>query len=78
MKTTLLLPDDILNAARSYAQGIGVSMSELCVRALRVYLKKKQSANLVNQINAVCDRVDTSLDPAILAMQAWSLPKEDW
>ena len=38
----------------------------------------KDDAWITNEINKVCAEVDTSLDPALYAMQWASLPKEDW
>lgn len=39
---------------------------------------KRDDAWVTDKLNKVCVEVDTSLDPAIYAMQWASLPKEDW
>ena len=37
-----------------------------------------RDAKMVESINIICSEVDTSLDPAISAMQRTWLSKEDW
>ena len=38
----------------------------------------QEDAWITRAVNKVCAEVDTSLDPAISAMQRTWLPKEDW
>ena len=38
----------------------------------------QDDAWITENLNEVCAEVDTSLDPALAAMQWASLPKEDW
>lgn len=78
MNTAISIPDDMVEPARQLAQYAGVTMNELCVVALQGYLKRRRKHSVTAKINAVCDQVDTSLDPIIQSMQALSIPKEEW
>jgi len=78
MNTAISIPDDMVEPARQLAQHAGVTINELCVVALRDYLKRRRKHLITAKINAVCEQVDTSLDPVMRTMQTLSIPKEEW
>jgi hypothetical protein len=78
MKTAIAIPEDMVEPARELAQRAGVTVNELCIYALREYLERRRKNAVTAKINAVCDQVDTSLDPVIQSMQAASISKEKW
>ena len=76
MKTAFLIPDDIVEPTQQLAQHAGVTINESCIFALREYVERRRKHTITARINAVCDQVDTSLDPLIQSMQALSIPKD--
>lgn len=78
MNTAIAIPDDIVEPTQQLAQHAGVTINELCIFALREYVERRRKHTITARINAVCDQVDTRLDPVIQSMQALSIPKEEW
>ncbi len=78
MNTAIAIPDDIVEPTQQLAQHAGVTINELCIFALREYVERRRKHTITARINAVCDQVDTHLDPVIHTMQALSIPKEEW
>lgn len=78
MKTAISLPDSVFEAAESIAQQLGVSRSELYVKALNSYIRKYNKEKMLTQLNEVYAEEDSTLDPALAAMQAAALPYEEW
>lgn len=78
MKTAISLPDSVFEAAESIAQQLGVSRSELYVKALNSYIRKYNKEKMLAQLNEVYAEEDSTLDPALAAMQAAALPYEEW
>jgi metal-responsive CopG/Arc/MetJ family transcriptional regulator len=79
MKTAISLPDNIFHAAEQLAKQLGVSRSELYRTALEHYLAEQNSRTaLLENINKVCDEVDTSLDPELKAYTRRTLAKTEW
>jgi hypothetical protein len=78
MKTAILIPEDIVEPVQELTQHTGITINELCIFALREYLERRRKRTVTAKINAVCDKVDTGLDPVIHTMQALSIPKEEW
>lgn len=78
MKTAVSIRDNIFQNAEKYAKKTKVSRSQLYSDALEEYLAKRDEADLIARINAVCEEVDTSLDPFWKKAQARILEKEEW
>ncbi|MCL4859159.1 MAG: ribbon-helix-helix protein, CopG family [Caldilineaceae bacterium] len=56
----------------------GMSRSQLFAVALREYLAAHAHEGLTERINAVCEKVDTALDPALRRSQLGLLHREEW
>ena len=69
MKTAVSLPDDTFRRADLAAHRLGVSRSELYVRALEAYLGPPSDDELTARFDAVYTDVASSLDPALAAAQ---------
>jgi metal-responsive CopG/Arc/MetJ family transcriptional regulator len=78
MKTAVSIRDNIFQNAEKYAKKTKVSRSQLYSDALEEYLAKRSEADLIARINAVCEEVDTSLDPAIRNYQSRIIKREKW
>jgi len=78
MKTAISLPDRTFRAAERLAKQLKLSRSELYARAIQQYLNDHDRQELIKRMNAVCEKVDTSLDPALRAAQARAVGPEEW
>ena len=78
MKTAISLPDALFEAAERLAERLGLSRSELYAKALAALLSRHSEKETTEKLNALFDKEESKLDPALTAMQLSSLPKEDW
>lgn len=70
MKTAVSIPDEIFGEAEKLADELGLSRSALYARALDELLREHRESELLAEINAVCARVDTALDPRLGRIEA--------
>ncbi len=78
MKTAISIPDQVFNAAEQIAEQLGVSRSELYVRAIRQYLDQYRRDSVTEKLNEIYEQEDSSLDSTIENIQHLSLEKEKW
>ncbi len=78
MKTAVSIKDRIFEEAEKYVKKAKISRSQLYSDALEEYLERRSKEDLIAQINAVCEEVDTSLDPAVKKYQSRIINKEKW
>lgn len=78
MKTAISIPDTIFEQAEAVAKELQMSRSELYTTALREFISEKQSAHITERLNEVYEAESSSLDPALVRLQASSLPREEW
>jgi len=78
MKTAVSLPNPLFEAADQLAKRLGVSRSELYARAIAEYLKSRRSEGITEALNRVYREEPSNLDPVIAAIQAASLPRDEW
>jgi metal-responsive CopG/Arc/MetJ family transcriptional regulator len=78
MKTAISLPDSLFQAADQFAKQRGVSRSELYATAIEEYLQAHRDEAITQALNRVYGEDDSSLDPALAALQAAALPRDDW
>ena len=76
MKTAVSIRDKIFQEAGKYAKKAKISRSQLYSDAVEEYLSKRNEVDLIARINAVCEEVDTSLDPVIKAYQSRAIKRE--
>ena len=69
MKTDVLLPDEVFEAAEHFAKERGLTRGDLYTQALEAFLQSNEIDPLTEAINRVADRVDTCLDPALKRLQ---------
>jgi len=78
MKTAISLPDSLFEEAESLAQQLGLSLSELCTKALQDYLKKYDREQILLKLNQVYGQQSTEVDSVMAKMQFISLSNDDW
>lgn len=78
MKTAISLPDSVFQEAEDLAKRLGISRSELYVKALTHYLRSCNEKRITEKLNEIYAVEDSSLDPVMAKIQALSVPKEDW
>jgi metal-responsive CopG/Arc/MetJ family transcriptional regulator len=78
MKTAISIPDSIFQAAENLAQRLGLSRSELYVKAMNEYLNSHKNQNVTKKLNEVYASNDSTIDNDVLSMQIRSIPKENW
>ena len=78
MKTAISVRDNLFERVESYAKKHKLSRSQVFAEAVEEYLSKRDEQILIDQINAVCAEVDTSLDPAIRFYQSRVIKREKW
>ena len=78
MKTAISIPDELFEEAEEVASRLGLSRSQLYVMAIAAYLKARRKEDVIRKLDEVYGDVSSALDPHLAAMQAASLPAEDW
>jgi len=78
MKTAISIPDPIFREAEELAARLGLSRSELYVRAIKRYLERRRTSKVTEALDAIYGDVESNLDPALATLQARSLPGRDW
>jgi metal-responsive CopG/Arc/MetJ family transcriptional regulator len=78
MKTAISIPDELFESAERFAQRQGMSRSELYAMALRHYLQEHRSEGITERLDEIYSTEAEALDPAIIRLQAQSLPKDTW
>ncbi len=81
MTTAISISDAVFETAEQFAQKNGISRNELYEMALNQYLNARQEstdAEMLAQFNAVYETEPSGLDPLFVAIQARSLPQEEW
>ena len=79
MKTAISLPDPLFKSAEALAHRLGVSRSELFAKAVAEFIAQHDQARLTERLNAAyADAADAPPDLALAALQARSLPRDQW
>jgi metal-responsive CopG/Arc/MetJ family transcriptional regulator len=78
MDVAVSIPDPVFAAAEDAATRLAVSRSELYTKAIESFLRTCSKPTITDQINRVCEKVDTSMDPVLLEMSLRSIEPENW
>ncbi|HEY3356452.1 MAG TPA: hypothetical protein VGQ83_24590 [Polyangia bacterium] len=78
MKTAISIPDAVFEAAERTAKRLGMSRSQLYAEAVADYVKRHRALGVREALDAVYAVEPSGLDRDLAAMQAASLPREDW
>ena len=78
MKTAISVPDEVFELSEKLAKKLKVSRSRIFAMGVKKLAEEHDDDVLIARINAVCDEVDTSLDPAIRQYQSRILREKKW
>jgi hypothetical protein len=78
MKTAISVPNDVFELSEKLAKKLKVSRSKIFAMGVKKLAEEYDEEELVANINSVCEKVDTSVDPVLFEMAMLSLPKEEW
>ncbi len=78
MKTAISVPQDIFELSEKLAKKLKISRSAVYALGIEQLNKELERDAITKRINEVCEKVDTSLDPAVRAYTARRLGKGEW
>ena len=78
MKTAISVPDKIYASAERLAKRMKKSRSQVYSEAMAEYVARHEPDTVTEQINAVCDEVDTRPDPFVTEAARRILAGTDW
>ena len=78
MKTAISVPNDVFELSERLAKKLKVSRSRIFAMGVKKLGEEYDEEDIIARINAVCEEVDTSLDPFWKEMQSRTLPKDKW
>jgi hypothetical protein len=80
MKTSISLPDTLLQAAEQLAKRMGISRSQLFQRAVAEFLRQHQQEGVTEALDRVYGPggAVARLDPLLEQLQLASLPEDEW
>lgn len=78
MKTAISVPEDVFKLSEKLAKKLKVSRSAVFAMGVKKLAEEHDEAEIIAQINRVCEKVDTSLDPAVRQYQNRMPRREKW
>lgn len=78
MKTAISVPNEIFELSEKLAKKLKVSRSKIFSMGVEKLAEEYNEEEIIKNINRVCEKVDTSVDPALFKMAMLSLPKDEW
>lgn len=78
MKTAISVPNEVFELSEKLAKKLNVSRSKIFAMGVQKLAEDYNEEDLIANINEVCEKVDTSVDPVLFKMALMSLPKEEW
>jgi hypothetical protein len=77
VKTAISLPDSLFEEAERVAARLGLSRSELYVRAIMRFVREHSGDAITEAINRVVGKVGPTMDPMLARLQAASLAVDE-
>ncbi len=78
MKTAISINEELFESAERFAREQGMSRSELYATALLHYLEERRGERITERLDEIYGAEHENLDPALIHVQAQSLPEDDW
>lgn len=79
MKTAISIPDKIFNSAENLAKRLGLSRSELYVRAISDYLETHSGQQVTETLNEIYAEPENQVfDEGFVQAQISSVDKDEW
>ncbi len=78
MKTAISVPNEVFELSERLAKKFKVSRSKIFAMGVKKLGEEHDEEEIIANINKVCEKVDTSIDPILFKMVMLSLPKDEW
>ncbi len=78
MKTAISVPNEVFELSERLAKKFKVSRSKIFAMGVKKLGEEHDEEEIIANINKVCEKVDTSIDPILFKMAMLSLPKDEW
>ncbi|MEO8073141.1 MAG: hypothetical protein ABI686_07815 [Acidobacteriota bacterium] len=78
MKTAISVSDEVFQLSEKLAKQLKVSRSKIFAMGVEKLAEEYDEEDIIARINAVCEKVDTSLDPAIKNYQSRVIQRDKW
>ena len=78
MKTAISVPNDVFELSERLAKKLKVSRSKIFAMGVKKLGEEYDDEDIIARINAVCEEVDTSLDPAVRFYQSRAIKRKKW
>ncbi|MGH9324860.1 MAG: hypothetical protein ACRD3V_33880 [Vicinamibacteria bacterium] len=78
MKTAISIPDGIFKKAERLARRLRKSRSQLYSEAVAEYVQRHDPDAITEQMNRVCENVDTQPDPLVAEAARRILERTEW
>ncbi|MBA3631677.1 MAG: hypothetical protein H0W58_02515 [Acidobacteria bacterium] len=78
MKTAISVSDEVFELSEKLAKKLKVSRSRVFAMGVEKLAEEYEDEEIITNINKVCAKVDTSVDPVLFRMAMLSLPKDEW
>ena len=79
MKTAISIPDPVFKTAERLAKRLGLSRSELYVRAISIYVEKHKGQKVTELLNEIYEGMENQgLETGFKRAQMKSIDKEEW
>ena len=79
MKTAISIPDPVFKTAESLAKRLGLSRSELYVRAISIYVETHKNEKVTDLLNKIyADVENQGIEKGFKLAQFNSIDREEW
>jgi hypothetical protein len=78
MKTAISVPNEVFELSEKLAKKLKISRSAVFAMGVKKLAEEHNEEDLIANINKVCEKVDTSVDPVLFKLAMFSLPNEEW
>ncbi len=78
MKTAISVPNDVFELSEKLAKKLKVSRGRIFAMGIKKLAEEHNEEDLIATINAVCEKIDTALDPGWKKAQSKILERNEW
>jgi len=78
VKTNILIPEPISQAAEQLARQMGITLDEFYTTVVTEYVVAHQKQTITESLNRIYETETSRIDPAIAQMQNKTLRSETW
>lgn len=78
MKTSISVSDEVFQLSEKLAKQLKVSRSKVFAMGVEKLAEEYDEEDIIARINAVCEKIDTSLDPVLKSYQSRVIQRNEW